>query len=430
MTPRLPPAGRRWPREMGLTVAAREIGLAALPAVLTVVLLALATQPAYRALSHSGTGWSPYAYQGLSQDVQAYQVAVLTPGLSDAERREVRDQALSSARNPAQFSQLREIEGYGEARLSLIERYLQQDTPVAAAQAAREAVSLNAQAGQHAIVMAGHYVDALRQLRLTLIGTAVVTGLLSALLAFRVLLMWRGELERRARREARQREALSLASHELRRPLQSLLLASDLLRHADTPQQRTRLLGLIEDSAAQLASRADLSRLNDLYLDVTLRPRSQDLRPLLERFAAARVELSLPPQPLVWPVDGDRVRQIAENLIENALKYTAGPVEVALRQVSGQPEITVRDHGPGLSDELCQQAFLPYDQGPRGLRGGHGLGLPLVRRYARAHGGDVTLASAPGGGLQATVRLGQPTAALSEMGALSETGTRRGPAVS
>ncbi len=195
----------------------------------------------------------------------------------------------------------------------------------------------------------------------------------------------------------------------MRRPLQSLLLASDLLRHAETQEQRAHLLGLIEDGAAQLASRADLTRLNDLYLDVTLRPRSQDLRPLLERFAAPRVELSLPLEPLVWPVDGDRLRQIVENLIENALKYTDGPVEVTLREVGGQPEIMVRDHGPGLSTTLHGQVFLPYDQGPRGLRGGQGLGLPLVRRYARAHGGDVTLVTAPGRGLQATVRLGQPS---------------------
>lgn len=399
---------------MGLNVALREIALSALPAALTVGLLALATQPAYQALIHNGTGWAPYAYQGLTQDVQAYQVAELTPGLGADERREFRDRALSSARNPAQFTQLREIEGYGEARLSLIERYLLQGTPDASALAAREAVALSAQASQYAKAMEGRYVAALLLMRRVLLGTALVTGLLSVTSALRALLLWRSEMDRRARREARQREALSLASHELRRPLQSLLLASDLLRHAETQEQRTHLLALIEDGAAQLASRADLTRLNDLYLDVTLRPRAQDLRPLLERFAAPRVELSLPLEPLVWPVDGDRLRQIVENLVENALKYTDGPVEVALREVGSQPEVTVRDHGSGLSDTLHGQVFLPYDQGPRGLRGGQGLGLPLVRRYARAHGGDVTLTAAPGGGLQATVRLGQPAGTRAE----------------
>lgn len=51
---------------MGLNVALREIALSALPAALTVGLLALATQPAYQALIHNGTGWAPYAYQGLT----------------------------------------------------------------------------------------------------------------------------------------------------------------------------------------------------------------------------------------------------------------------------------------------------------------------------------------------------------------------------
>src|SRR5699024_4016657 len=143
-------------------------------------------------------------------------------------------------------------------------------TPDASALAAREAVALSAQASQYAKAMEGRYVAALLLMRRVLLGTALVTGLLSVTSALRALLLWRSEMYRRARREARQREALSLASHELRRPLQSLLLASDLLRHAETQEQRTHLLALIEDGAAQLASRADLTRLNDLYLDVTL----------------------------------------------------------------------------------------------------------------------------------------------------------------
>lgn len=402
---------------MGPSVATREIALSALPAALTVALLALATQPAYQALIHNGTGWSPYAYQGLALDVQAYQVAELTPDLSAAERLEVRDRALSSARNPAQFTQLREIEGYGEARLALIARYLQQATALSAAQAAQEAVALNAQAAQYAKAMEQRYVDALLLMRRVLLGTALITGILSVTSALRAMLLWRLELERRARREARQREALQLASHELRRPLQSLMLASDLLRHADTQEQRAHLLGLIEDSAAQLASRADLSRLNDLYLDVTLRPQPQDLRPLLERFAGPRTELSLPTAPLVWSVDADRLRQIVENLIENALRYTEGAVELTLREAGGVPEIEVCDHGPGLSLERHKQVFLPYEQGPAGLRAGQGmgLGLPLVRRYARAHGGDVSLAHTPGGGLCVTVRLGQPQSPRTEL---------------
>nr|WP_216323544.1 HAMP domain-containing sensor histidine kinase [Deinococcus aestuarii] len=386
----------------------REGLLAALPALLTVALLLLATQPAYDTLLRNGNGWSPYAYQGLAQDVQASQVARLDPTLGDEERQEIRDRALSSAGNPAQFTALATVEGYGDARLARVERLLRENTPASLAAAAREAVRLNAQAGSYAGETGVAYLRALQDMRRALIFTAFVTGLLSMFLTGRALLLWRAERDRRAHREARQREALSLASHELRRPLQALMLASDLLRHADTPEQRQHLLALIEDSAAQLASRADLTRLNDLYLDVTLRAARTDLRPLLGRFAGGRVSVHLPEEPVSWVVDPGRVRQIVENLVENALKYTPGPVGVTLRMRAGQPEITVRDHGPGLSPELRRRVFLPYERGPRGLADGQGLGLSLVRRYARAHGGDVTLEDAQGGGTLARVTLGEP----------------------
>ena len=389
-------------------VMLREGALAALPALLTVGLLLLATQPAYHTLLRSGTGWTPYAYQGLAQDVQTYQAARLDPALSGEERREVRDRALSSAQSPAQFTALGTVEGYGDARLGRIARLLREDTLASVADAAREAVRLNAQAGSYADETRVASLRALDEMRRALIVTACFTGLLSMLLTGRALLLWRAERDRRARREARQREALSLASHELRRPLQSLLLASDLLRQAETPGERQHLLSVIEDSATQLASRADLTRLNDLYLDVTLRVVRADLRPLLGRFAGERVEVRLPGGPVVWPADPNRVRQIVENLVENALKYTGGPVEVGLGLCGAQPEITVRDRGPGLSPELRERVFLPYERGPRGLSGGQGLGLSLVRRYARAHGGDVTLHDAPGGGTLARVLLGEP----------------------
>ncbi|PNY82971.1 sensor histidine kinase [Deinococcus koreensis] len=395
-------------------LAWREALLAALPALLTIALLSLATQPAYRALINGNNGARLYAFQGLVQDVQSYQIASLSPEISPRKRLEFHDRALSSARTPTQFTGLAEIESYGEARLAQVAHYLEQDTPESRAAASLEAIRLGRQADEQAKAVIRRYVGALTQLRRTLLGTALVTGLMSMLLIARALLMWRAERERRSRREARQREALHLASHELRRPLQSLLLASDLLRHADTPERRQHLLGLIEDSAAQLASRADLTRLNDLYLDVTLRVSSTDLRPLLRRLASARVQVEVPSQPVTWLVDPDRLLQIVENLVENALKYTDGLVEVRLQEVGGAPEISVRDRGPGLSESQLETVFLPYERGPRGLRGGQGLGLPLVRRYARAHGGDVSLAPAPGGGLIATVRLGEPASSLTE----------------
>ncbi|WP_229780780.1 sensor histidine kinase [Deinococcus malanensis] len=393
-------------------VLLRETALALLPALLTLGLLLLATQPAYRTLIDNKETWSPYEYRALAQELQTYQIARLDPTVTTDERRRSWERALSSASTPGQFYELALVENYGEARLVSIKEDLQRNTPSSVRRAVMTALRLNAQADTFTRVRGP--VPALQRLRSALILTAGLTALMSLLLITRALLMWRTERERRSRREARQREALSLASHELRRPLQSLLLASDLLRHAQSAEQRQHLLSLIEDSVVQLDSRADLTRLNDLYLDVSLRVQRTDLRPLVQRLAARRVDVCVPDAPLVWPVDANRVRQVLENLVENALKYTTGLVEVRLCLAGNRPEITVRDYGPGIPPALIERVFLPYERGPQGLDDGHGLGLALVRRYARAHGGDVCLSHAPDGGLIATVRLGEPSSLLSE----------------
>ncbi|MDB5044782.1 MAG: histidine kinase [Deinococcus sp.] len=392
-------------------VTVREVVLAGLPAVLTVVLLLMVTRPAYTQLLENDSGWSPYAYQGLVQDILGYQVARLDPQQPAADLPDVRERARSSAQNPGQFAALDKVESYGDARLEEVNRLLEQDTAESVAAAGAEAVALNSQANNYGQETGVEYFKAFSDMRSALIGTAVLTGLLSMLLTVRALWLWRSERERRSLREARQREALNLASHELRRPLQSLMLASDLMRHAETPEQRQHLLTLIEDSASQLASRADLSRLNDLYLDVTLKVTRTDLRPLVRRAAetGGRVTASVPDLPLLWPVDINRTRQVIENLVENALKYTDGPVQLTLNEQGGQPEIAVRDFGPGIAPELRERVFLAYERGPRGLTEGHGLGLSLVRRYARAHGGDVTLHTPEdGAGTVVRVRFGVP----------------------
>ncbi|MBZ9752930.1 HAMP domain-containing histidine kinase [Deinococcus sp. HMF7604] len=390
---------------------ARELGLALLPALLSLGLLVVVTRPAYDALIQTGGGWKPHAYQGLAQDVLQYQVARLNPQERPARRTLLRDIALSSAQNPQQFVLLAEIERQGEARLGVVERALRLDTDASVAQAVAESLALNSAAAEYSRELGLRSAQALSDLRRTLGVAALLSGLVSVLLILRALLLWRGERLRVERREARQREALSLASHELRRPLQALMLASDLLRQAQTPEERQHLLAMIEDSAGQLASRADLTRLNDLYLDVTLRPQRRDLRELTDRFASARVQVLNPPDPVVWAVDPGRVRQMLENLIENALKYTDSHVEVTLDVHAGAPRIRVRDFGAGMGPEERARVFLPYERGPRGLTAGQGLGLPLVRRYARAHGGDISMTQAAGGGLLLTLTFGQPAPA-------------------
>lgn len=398
-------------------VLLREIGLAALPLLLSFTLLTFSALPAFRAIQVT-SGF--YVYQALVQDVQTYRITMLDHHATPEQIMEAHHRVLSSTRTPGQFTALSQVESFGDASLKHIDQLVTENTAKSIEAAAHEAVQLNAQTSNYVNSVIARNVEALKVMRLALMTTAILTGLLSAALIARALWFWRLERERQQRRDARQREALSLASHELRRPLQQLLLVSDLLRQVEGQEERQRLLTQIEESAAQIASRADLSRLNDLYLDVTLKLSRRDLRPVVRSSVAphTRVRLSLPDAPLTWTFDLDRVRQMLENLVENALKYTYGPVEVTLDMHAGHPRVLVRDFGEGISVASQEKIFLPYERGPRGLIQGQGLGLSLVRRYARAHGGDVILATPGSGpGLVVILTLGHPDSTAATLNA-------------
>jgi two-component system sensor histidine kinase MprB len=94
----------------------------------------------------------------------------------------------------------------------------------------------------------------------------------------------------------------------------------------------------------------------------------------------------------------ERLRTAVRNLLDNAAKFgpARGPVEVGLR---GDGELTVRDHGPGISAEDAPLVFDRFYRAP-GARSvpGSGLGLAVVADVARRHGGAVEIAPAPGGG--------------------------------
>jgi anti-sigma regulatory factor (Ser/Thr protein kinase) len=84
-------------------------------------------------------------------------------------------------------------------------------------------------------------------------------------------------------------------------------------------------------------------------------------------------------------VDPARFEQIIINLVGNALKYGKPPITVRISEGDGVDRLEVRDHGPGIPDELRERLFSPFAAGPDGV----GLGLWIVRRLAEAHGGRV-----------------------------------------
>jgi signal transduction histidine kinase len=100
-------------------------------------------------------------------------------------------------------------------------------------------------------------------------------------------------------------------------------------------------------------------------------------------------------------VDGDPValQRLFSNLVDNAVKY-GGEARINVRQTGAAAVVEIVDAGPGLSPDELGRVFQPFyrTDASRNLdNGGVGLGLPIARSTARAHGGDVELTSKPGG---------------------------------
>ena len=114
---------------------------------------------------------------------------------------------------------------------------------------------------------------------------------------------------------------------------------------------------------------------------------------------ASRLKIEMPDELLVLGNEQLLGRAVS-NLIDNAVKYAAGDIDVSASEREGQAVLQVRDRGPGVADELRDRIFEPFFRNPeiRGVRPGHGLGLPLARAVARAHGGDVMIAPNPAQG--------------------------------
>ena len=214
---------------------------------------------------------------------------------------------------------------------------------------------------------------------------------------------------------------VSLVSHELRSPMAAVIGSAQTLRQRWrelSPEQRQAFLALIADETNRLAALVgdvlDTSRIEAGSFTYSFR--DVDLAALLRDSVAAAVlaqdevpvELRVEePLPAVRG-DGERLRQIVVNLIDNAVKYSPGgvPVEVRARADDGRVSIAVRDRGPGIPHEHQQAIFEKFGRVESAAgKPGTGLGLFIARSIADAHGGSLEVESAPGAGATFTLRL-------------------------
>lgn len=205
-----------------------------------------------------------------------------------------------------------------------------------------------------------------------------------------------------------QGEFVADASHELRTPLTALRLRLESLpasRERDAALTETDRLRELVDGLLALA-RADAGAEASEPVDVSafLRERVDAWLPLADEHDIDLV-VRLDGPLLVRAAPG-RLAQILDNLLANAFEASppGGRVTVSARDASPWVELHLSDEGPGLTSEQRERAFDRFWRAGSG-NGGSGLGLAIVRRLVAADDGLVDLDEAPGGGVDAVVRL-------------------------
>ncbi|MDM7954014.1 MAG: HAMP domain-containing sensor histidine kinase [Cyanobium sp. CZS 25K] len=228
-----------------------------------------------------------------------------------------------------------------------------------------------------------------------------------------VILQSRRSLEAQLEQQERW---VSDVAHELKTPLTALLLVGDSLSahvndaNAVLVERLQRELLRMQRLVGDLL---ELSRLeNTLPEGVRLRSRVDlpqlvqqvwlGLRPLAER-RSIRLQLAAE-GPLAVMGDGSRLHRAVLNLLDNAVRYSpeGGTVWVETETTAGWCLLTIRDEGPGLSEDDLEHMFERFYRGDpsrvRSDRGGSGLGLAIVQQIAVTHGGRIQASNHPQGG--------------------------------
>jgi PAS domain S-box-containing protein len=219
-------------------------------------------------------------------------------------------------------------------------------------------------------------------------------------------------------------EFLAMLAHELRNPLAPIRNALAVLQmDSVAPDKQAWARGVIDRQLTHLTRLVDdlldLSRITSGK--ITLHCEVMDLRDAVSRAIDASqpliesrrhsLEVALPREPVRVSADLTRLVQVLTNLLNNAAKYTpeGGVIHVSAAAAGDLALVRVRDTGIGLAPDLLPRVFDLFIQGDRGLdrsEGGLGIGLTLVDRLVRLHGGTVSASSpGPGKGSEFVVRL-------------------------
>jgi two-component system sensor histidine kinase KdpD len=239
-----------------------------------------------------------------------------------------------------------------------------------------------------------------------------------ALCALLAQALWRARLtasmlaaQGEAQRQQLQSTFLAAISHDLRTPLAAIMgAATSLQSQADklSAQQQARLLASIVGEASYLSTltentlqfvrltsaaqelRRDWESLEEIVGSVLARVRQHD--------PARRIKSRVPEGLPLVKADPVLLAQLLANLLDNALKYSDGAIELSVGVTAQELTVSVKDRGPGIPESERESIFQPYARiAPAGQRSA-GLGLALCRAIAQAHGGSLTVRRRNGGG--------------------------------
>jgi signal transduction histidine kinase len=224
------------------------------------------------------------------------------------------------------------------------------------------------------------------------------------------------DITERKRLEHAQQDFVAMASHDLLGPVTVLRARAQLMQRRQTYDEAA--VGAILEQTARIERMiADLRGLVQVEGgQLLLRVTAVDLGPLVQeavervRLQATghTVRLEVPAHPVVGQWDADRLGQVLDNLLGNAVKYAPAGSEIRVRIEADCHEARLRviDQGRGIPAVVLPQLFERFYRGEHGAgEGGLGLGLYISRMLVEAHGGRIGAASAPGAGSTFTVSL-------------------------
>jgi two-component system, OmpR family, sensor histidine kinase CpxA len=226
-----------------------------------------------------------------------------------------------------------------------------------------------------------------------------------------------------------QKRLISDVSHEFRSPLTRINLATELIRNVNGPavkkaaarieQETERLNGMIRnlltlskiDAGESLADETiDVAEmLRNIVADTDFEAREHKCRVVLHGT-----------QDCFTVGSSDLLRSAVENVIRNAIRYTAQQTEIEVRltceanNAASTATISVRDHGPGVPESSLEELFRPFfrlDESRERSTGGVGLGLAIAQRAVRLHSGEIKAQNCAGLGLEVIISFPVPSSA-------------------